>query len=194
MWRRTITIGSAGKTFSVTGWKTGWAMAPDHLLEPLRLVHQNCTFTCPTVIQVVVVCYFLVNCVFIHFEGGAGTFICTRIVGGIEKRQMLFSIDQQWIDYKTWHDGWKYKTRWINTDYTAVRIFHVGRLHGGEEMFVYGFLLKLLVFSDSTKCAQQRYGLQRRRCWFPFRKMVMQRKSSLLFCAFSSFIHCFVRN
>src|SRR5690606_9315113 len=25
MWERTITLGSAGKTFSVTGWKIGWA-------------------------------------------------------------------------------------------------------------------------------------------------------------------------
>src|SRR5690606_17507965 len=30
MWDRTITIGSAGKTFSVTGWKTGWAYGPEH--------------------------------------------------------------------------------------------------------------------------------------------------------------------
>lgn len=32
MWDRTITIGSAGKTFSVTGWKLGWAIGPKHLL------------------------------------------------------------------------------------------------------------------------------------------------------------------
>ena len=28
---RTLTLGSAGKTFSVTGWKIGWAIAPAHL-------------------------------------------------------------------------------------------------------------------------------------------------------------------
>ena len=28
MWERTVTLGSAGKTFSVTGWKIGWAIAP----------------------------------------------------------------------------------------------------------------------------------------------------------------------
>ncbi len=27
MWERTITIGSAGKTFCVTGWKIGWVIA-----------------------------------------------------------------------------------------------------------------------------------------------------------------------
>jgi aspartate/methionine/tyrosine aminotransferase len=28
MWERTITIGSGGKTFSVTGWKIGWVGCP----------------------------------------------------------------------------------------------------------------------------------------------------------------------
>ncbi|KAG8237223.1 hypothetical protein J437_LFUL013724 [Ladona fulva] len=52
MWDRTITIGSAGKTFSVTGWKTGWAYGPASLMVNLQLVHQNCVYTCPTPIQV----------------------------------------------------------------------------------------------------------------------------------------------
>ncbi|RZF39995.1 hypothetical protein LSTR_LSTR002398 [Laodelphax striatellus] len=51
MWERTITIGSAGKTFSVTGWKLGWAYGPAKLMENLRIVHQNCVYTCPTPIQ-----------------------------------------------------------------------------------------------------------------------------------------------
>ncbi|XP_027199108.1 kynurenine aminotransferase isoform X2 [Dermatophagoides pteronyssinus] len=51
MWDRTITIGSAGKTFSVTGWKIGWAYGPEHLMQPLQLLHQNCVYTCPTPIQ-----------------------------------------------------------------------------------------------------------------------------------------------
>lgn len=52
MWERTITIGSAGKTFSVTGWKTGWAYGPANLMVNLQMVHQNCVYTCPTPIQV----------------------------------------------------------------------------------------------------------------------------------------------
>lgn len=51
MWERTITIGSAGKTFSVTGWKTGWAYGPANLLVNLQMVHQNCVYTCHTPIQ-----------------------------------------------------------------------------------------------------------------------------------------------
>ncbi len=45
MFERTITIDSMGKTFSVTGWKVGWAFAPAPLTEALRAVHQFVTFT-----------------------------------------------------------------------------------------------------------------------------------------------------
>ncbi|XP_055620324.1 kynurenine aminotransferase isoform X4 [Toxorhynchites rutilus septentrionalis] len=51
MWERTITIGSAGKTFSLTGWKIGWAYGPDSLLANLQMVHQNSVYTCCTPIQ-----------------------------------------------------------------------------------------------------------------------------------------------
>ncbi|KHN73522.1 Kynurenine--oxoglutarate transaminase 3 [Toxocara canis] len=51
MYERTITIGSAGKIFSVTGWKLGWAIGPAALLAPLKAVHQNCVFTCSTPTQ-----------------------------------------------------------------------------------------------------------------------------------------------
>ncbi|GLG92965.1 hypothetical protein R5R35_001918 [Gryllus longicercus] len=51
MWERTITIGSAGKTFSVTGWKIGWAYGPAQLMKNLQAVHQNCVYTCSTPLQ-----------------------------------------------------------------------------------------------------------------------------------------------
>lgn len=51
MWDRTITIGSAGKTFSVTGWKLGWAYGPENLIKNCQVVHQNCVYACPTPIQ-----------------------------------------------------------------------------------------------------------------------------------------------
>jgi len=53
MYERTITIGSAGKTFSVTGWKIGWAYGPANLLHNLQVVHQNSIYTCSTPIQVI---------------------------------------------------------------------------------------------------------------------------------------------
>ncbi|XP_019753728.1 kynurenine aminotransferase isoform X1 [Dendroctonus ponderosae] len=51
MWDRTITIGSAGKTFSVTGWKLGWAYGPSNLLFNIQMIHQNSVYTGCTPIQ-----------------------------------------------------------------------------------------------------------------------------------------------
>ncbi|XP_027733555.1 kynurenine--oxoglutarate transaminase 1 isoform X1 [Empidonax traillii] len=51
MWDRTVTIGSAGKTFSATGWKVGWTVGPDRLLRHLRTVHQNSVYHCATIAQ-----------------------------------------------------------------------------------------------------------------------------------------------
>lgn len=51
MWERTITVGSAGKTFSVTGWKLGWAVGESSLVKAMQLMHQNVVFTSPTLLQ-----------------------------------------------------------------------------------------------------------------------------------------------
>jgi len=51
MWERTLTLSSLGKTFSLTGWKVGWAIGPPHLIAGLRSAHQFLTFTTPTPVQ-----------------------------------------------------------------------------------------------------------------------------------------------
>ncbi len=51
MWERTVTIDSMGKTFSVTGWKIGWTMAPPELTAAIRGVHQFVTFCNATPFQ-----------------------------------------------------------------------------------------------------------------------------------------------
>jgi aspartate/methionine/tyrosine aminotransferase len=51
MWERTITLGSAGKTFSVTGWKIGWAIAPAHLAHAVLMAHQWIPFAVSTPMQ-----------------------------------------------------------------------------------------------------------------------------------------------
>ena len=45
MHERTVTISSAGKTFSVTGWKVGWFCAPPPLTTAIRIAKQWITFT-----------------------------------------------------------------------------------------------------------------------------------------------------
>lgn len=51
MWERTLTINSTGKTFSMTGWKVGYAIGPAALNAPLRSVHQFVTFASATPFQ-----------------------------------------------------------------------------------------------------------------------------------------------
>jgi aspartate/methionine/tyrosine aminotransferase len=51
MWERTITLSSFGKTFSLTGWKIGWAIAPDHLTAGIRAAHQYIAFATATPLQ-----------------------------------------------------------------------------------------------------------------------------------------------
>src|SRR5215211_4869830 len=51
MWDRTLTINSTGKTFSMTGWKVGYAIGPARLNAPLRAVHQFVTFASATPFQ-----------------------------------------------------------------------------------------------------------------------------------------------
>lgn len=49
---RTIVLGSFGKTFSLTGWKIGWAIAPAPLAAAVRSSHQFASFCAATPMQV----------------------------------------------------------------------------------------------------------------------------------------------
>ena len=51
---RTIRIGSAGKTFSMTAWKVGYMTAPTNLLTPISKAHQYVAFTTPRNFQTAV--------------------------------------------------------------------------------------------------------------------------------------------
>jgi aspartate/methionine/tyrosine aminotransferase len=51
MWERTLTLNSAGKTFSATGWKIGYAIGPASLNAAMRAVHQFVVFASATPFQ-----------------------------------------------------------------------------------------------------------------------------------------------
>jgi aminotransferase len=48
---RTITINGLSKTFSVTGWRVGWAIAPPDLAGPIRKMHDFLTVGAPAPLQ-----------------------------------------------------------------------------------------------------------------------------------------------
>jgi aspartate/methionine/tyrosine aminotransferase len=51
MWDRTLTVTSAAKTFSLTGWKIGWTIAPAHLISAMSRAHEFIIYCVATPLQ-----------------------------------------------------------------------------------------------------------------------------------------------
>lgn len=51
MWERTLTLSSAGKSYSFTGWKVGWATGPPSLVSAVLAAKQWLTFTSGSPLQ-----------------------------------------------------------------------------------------------------------------------------------------------
>ncbi len=51
MWERTLTLGGAGKTFSCTGWRIGWAIGPAPFHDALTRLRQFTVFAASTPAQ-----------------------------------------------------------------------------------------------------------------------------------------------
>ena len=51
MAERTVTISGASKTFSVTGWRVGWIIAPPEVTDAIRKVHDFLTVGAPAPLQ-----------------------------------------------------------------------------------------------------------------------------------------------
>ncbi|MBV9931651.1 MAG: aminotransferase [Alphaproteobacteria bacterium] len=54
MAERTVKVGSAGKIFSLTGWKVGWVAAPAALAGPIAKAHQYLAYATPPNLQAAV--------------------------------------------------------------------------------------------------------------------------------------------
>lgn len=53
-WERTVTVGSAGKQFSATGWRVGWLVGPANLIRSALAASTRVTFTTNTPLQMAV--------------------------------------------------------------------------------------------------------------------------------------------
>lgn len=51
MRERTITINSFSKNFLMTGWRIGSIVAPDYIIDTVRMINENVAFTSPSVSQ-----------------------------------------------------------------------------------------------------------------------------------------------
>ncbi len=64
MFERTVTIGSAGKTFGMTGWKIGWVYGPEALITGVWRAHQFTTFAANHPAQVAIAQAFAMDATF----------------------------------------------------------------------------------------------------------------------------------
>lgn len=99
MWDRTITVGSAGKSFACTGWRVGWLVGPNHLIGPARAVHTRITFAVNSSAQ---------EGAAIGLEGAKGKdFFPTQIEQYAHRRELLSkALDDIGLEYTIPHGGY----------------------------------------------------------------------------------------
>jgi aspartate/methionine/tyrosine aminotransferase len=85
MAERTVKVGSAGKIFSLTGWKVGWVVAPPALAGPISKAHQFLAFATPPNLQAAVAYGLALQ--ERYFEGMRADFAAARdlLVSGLEQ-------------------------------------------------------------------------------------------------------------
>lgn len=99
MWDRTITVGSAGKSFACTGWRVGWLIGPNHLIGPARAVHTRINFAVNSSAQ---------EGAAIGLEDAAKhSFFPTQIKEYAQRRQLLSNaLDEIELSYTIPHGGY----------------------------------------------------------------------------------------
>ncbi|MGI9657372.1 MAG: aminotransferase [Gaiellaceae bacterium] len=86
---RCVRIGSAGKTFSLTGWKVGYVTAPAAMLSPIAKCHQFLVFTTPPNLQ---------QCVAYGLSKDDAYF--TRLAGELEAKRDRFGTGLQKLGFE----------------------------------------------------------------------------------------------
>ena len=89
MWERTVSVLSAGKMFSVTGWKVGWAIGPAHLASRLEGVLQATSYSGCTPLQLAVAEGVQRE---VGFLGTPNGYLCELRRDLEKKRDALFSV------------------------------------------------------------------------------------------------------
>ena len=80
---RALRIASAGKTFSITGWKVGYITAPAAVLRPITKAHQFVTFTTPPNLQHAVALGLGLDDAYFHSLGSALARSRDRLIAGL---------------------------------------------------------------------------------------------------------------
>ncbi|MDO8381956.1 MAG: aminotransferase class I/II-fold pyridoxal phosphate-dependent enzyme [Microbacterium sp.] len=102
-WERTLTISSAGKTFSTTGWKIGWATGPAPLITAVNTVKQYLTYSNGTPFQPAIATGLRLHDAF--FEGIASELALKRDILGAGLRAAGFTVSEPRGSYFTVADA-----------------------------------------------------------------------------------------
>ncbi len=73
---RTVTVSSGGKTFSLTGWKVGWVIAPPPLRDAVQRAHQFVTFATAAPLQAAMAAALRLPDT--YFDGLAASYVSKR--------------------------------------------------------------------------------------------------------------------
>jgi aspartate/methionine/tyrosine aminotransferase len=85
MAERCLRIGSAGKTFSLTGWKVGYVSGPARLVSVVAKAHQNLTFTTPPNLQRAVAAGLSKDGSYFESLSGSLAAKCARLSAGLDR-------------------------------------------------------------------------------------------------------------
>lgn len=102
-WGRTLTISSAGKTFSTTGWKIGWATGPAPLVTAVNTVKQFLTYANGAPFQPAIATGLRLHDTF--FQGIAATLANKRDILGAGLRAAGFAVSEPLGSYFTVADA-----------------------------------------------------------------------------------------
>jgi N-succinyldiaminopimelate aminotransferase len=81
---RTVTVSSGGKTFSLTGWKVGWCIAPPPLRDAVQRAHQYVTFATASPLQAAMAAALRLPDSYFEELGALYTAKRARLLGGLE--------------------------------------------------------------------------------------------------------------
>ena len=106
MRERTVAVNSLSKTYSVTGWRVGWVIAPPHLTNGIRKVHDFLTVGAAAPLQAAgVVALALPDAYY------------TALADGYRERRDVLVAALETAGFRTWHPDGAY---YVMTDITSL--------------------------------------------------------------------------